>query len=300
MADPYKVLGVERSASPTDIKKAYRTLAKKFHPDVNKSDKGTAQKFQEISHAYELLSDPKKKEQYDRGEIDDKGNPKAPYGFHAGGGGYEGQQNPFSQGFQFDGSNFFTEDLFSNIFGGGRRAADIKGEDLSYILKITFIEAALGVKKTIVIADGKNLELNIPSGTEHGKKLRLKGKGKPGKGRGPTGDAFVEIHVAPHPYFTRKGLDIYLELPLSLPEAVIGASINVPTIHGKVALRIPSGSSSGSVMRLKGKGIHAQEGEGDQYLTLKIVLPSVMDEELKKFMETWDKKHSYEVRKNLS
>lgn len=299
MKDPYQTLGVGRDASADEIKKAYRKLAKKLHPDLNPGNKKVEQQFKEVSAAYDLLSDTEKRARFDRGEIDASGAERPGRGFYRS---YaeSGQGAKYRGG----GDSFFTEDIFSDLFGGGfgERAKgrsssrmNIRGADVSYAITADFVEAALGAKKRVMLTDGKTLDVTIPPGTEDGQTLRLKGQGLPGMG-GPAGDAFIEVKVEPHAFFRREGNDVHLELPVSLPEAVLGASVTVPTIDGKVSLKIPPGSNSGSMLRLRGKGIPKGGARGDQYVKLKVVLPERPDAELTEFIERWAKKKSYDVR----
>jgi len=300
MTELYEVLGVSKSVSPEELKKAYRKLAKKYHPDLNPGNAKTEAQFQKITAAYDLLSDATKRSQYDRGEIDAQGNPAYASGFHGGGGG-GGQGHPFGAGFDFGGGE--GEDIFSSLFGGRSKSRartqgrPQRGQDLAYTLKIGFLEAARGVKKQVVVGDGSAVDLVIPQGVEPSRKLRLKGKGYQGVHGGPYGDAFVEIHIASHPYFERKDQDVHLTLPLSLPEAILGATVTVPTVQGDVSLKIAPGSNSGKVLRLKGKGILGGKIPGDQYVRLEIVLPETMDADLKKLAETYRAKHAYNPRK---
>ncbi len=291
MSDLYSILDVDKTASDKAIKSAYRKLAKKYHPDLNPDDKAVKKKFQEITAAYEILSDAEKRGQYDRGEIDADGNTRAPHGFQ----GFRSSRtsSPFQDDFQFGGADFASEDLFSSIFGRGERSRDSqrqRGADTRYTLKVTFLEAASGVKKKIAIQEGKAVELSIPAGTEQGYRLRLKGQGMPGAHGGVSGDAFVEIHVAKHKNFERDGYDIKSKIPITLPQAVLGGTIAVDTIHGTVALRVPAGTSSGERLRLKDKGVLKK---GHQYVTLIIALPDTIDDELKNFMKTWEVEHPY-------
>jgi len=296
MAKLYTILEIPETATAEDIKKAYRKLAKKYHPDLNPNDERVKKKFQEITHAYEILSNVEKRGQYDRGEIDEQGNPQMPQVF------YDGFRSSSSSSFHdaghFGGDSFSAEDLFSSIFGqrGSGRHRQQKGSDVHYTLKISFVEAALGAKKTITLADHKSVDLTIPAGIVQGSKLRLQGKGNAGIGGGPAGDAFVEIHVATHPQFKREGHNIVLNLPISLPEAILGASIKVPTLHGMVSMKIPAGTSSGKVLRLKERGLSYQGKKGDQLITLHIQLPQTLDKDLQKFMEKWGHEHPYKVR----
>jgi len=298
MTDPYQILGVSKAATPDEIKKAYRKLAKKYHPDLNKDDPKVKYKFQEITNAYDLLSDKEKRARYDRGEIDATGKEQGFHGFNQA---YSqdspfGGAHPFQGGFQFQDHIFGGEDFFSSIFGGRReKSYSSRGQDVGYGLQISFLDAALGAKKQITLQDGKTVELNIPAGIESGRKLRLKEKGASGSGGGSRGDAIVEITVLKHPSFRRENLDIHTDLNLTLYEAVLGGSIPISTIHGTVNMKIPEGSSSGNTLRLKGKGIQAA-AQGDHYVHLKIILPKVIDLELHHFMEKWKQTHPYTVR----
>lgn len=300
MKDLYSVLGLKRGASSEEIKSAYRKLAKKLHPDLNPGDSKTEQQFKDVSQAYAILSDPEKRKRYDAGEIDASGNETARGGFYrssSGEGG--GKYSHFDFGDEAD-----LGDIFSDLFGRGfsrkekGRTFRQRGTDISYRLSVGFLEAVNGARKRIQLGEGRTLDVNIPPGTEDGQTLRLKGQGLGGMGGAPAGDAYIEIQVQPHPYFERHGNDIHLELPVSLSEAVLGASIPVPTVEGKVTMKIPPGSNSGSTLRLKGKGMPARRGgqRGDQYVKLKVMLPEKPDSELKNFISEWSKKHSYNPR----
>ncbi|WP_022729958.1 DnaJ C-terminal domain-containing protein [Fodinicurvata sediminis] len=300
MKDLYSVLGLKCGASSDEIKSAYRKLAKKLHPDLNPGDSKVEQQFKEVSQAYAILSDPEKRKRYDAGEIDASGNETARGGFYrssASEGG--GKYSHFDFGDEAD-----LGDIFSDLFGRGFSRKDKRstfrqrGTDISYRLQVGFLEAANGARKRVQLGEGRTLDVNIPPGTEDGQTLRLKGQGLGGMGGAPAGDAYIEIQVQPHPHFERKDNDIHLELPVSLSEAVLGASIQVPTVEGKVTMKIPPGSNSGSTLRLKGKGIPARRGgqRGDQYVKLKVVLPEKPDSELKDFISGWAKKHAYDPR----
>lgn len=298
MPTPYEILGVQPSASADDIKKAYRNLAKKLHPDLNPGNKRVEQQFKELSVAYDLLSDPAKRSRYDRGEIDATGAERPDRAFYRR---YaEGREGNKYQDLGAD-EDSFVDDLFSNLFRQRRqeRPMHLRGADVTYVAEVDFIEAALGAKKRLMLTDGKTLDVTIPPGTEDGQTLRLKGQGLAGAGAGAAGDAYIEVKVAPHPLFTRKGSDVHIELPITLPEAVLGATITVPTIDGPVSLKVPRDSNTGSVLRLKGKGIvdRASGQRGDQYVRLKIVLPERADAELAEFMEKWARQHPYSVRR---
>ena len=310
MKDPYQTLGVSRTASADEIKKAYRKLAKKLHPDLNPGNKKIEQEFKEVTAAYDLLSDADKRAKFDRGEIDASGAERPGRGFYRS---YaeSGQGAKYRGGGSAGDDGFFGDDIFSDLFSGGFGGAggtraggtrsgprmSIRGADVSYAATADFVEAALGAKKRLTLTDGKTLDVTIPPGTEDGQTLRLKGQGLPGMGGGPAGDAFIEIKVEPHAFFTRQGDDIHLELPVSLPEAVLGASITVPTLDGKVTLKVPAGSNTGTVLRLRGKGVPRRDGtRGDQYVKLKVVLPDRPDAEFKDFVERWAKKNAYDAR----
>lgn len=306
--DPYTVLGVTRSASADDIKKAYRKLAKQYHPDLKPGHAANEERFKEISAAYTLLSDAEKRARYDRGEIDASGQER-----HAGFGGHHRSNSGRARAHASSGEEGFGswgDDWFSDLFGGGRRrggagtgssagGAKARGTDIAYSVTVPFLEAANGTKRRISLSNGKSIDVAIPPGTDDQQKLRLKGQGLGGMGGMPAGDAIVEVHVEPHPYFTRKDGDIHVEVPVALNEAVLGATIRVPTVSGPVAVKVPPGSNTGSVLRLRGKGVISQTTRqpGDQYVKLKVVLPDPPDAELVQFMEKWSKTRSYDVRK---
>jgi DnaJ-class molecular chaperone len=302
MVDPYRVLGVTRQASAEDIKKAYRKLAKRLHPDVNPGNKKIETQFKEASAAYDLLSDPEKRAKFDRGEIDDQGNPRhGPGGFNAGG--FGGGFRPGARGRRGGAGGEdegFAEDIFKDFFnfGGKRTGLKMRGADVTYKLEVDFLDAALGAKRRVNLADGKTLDIAIPPATEDGQQLRLKGQGMTGHGGAPDGDAFIEIAVKKHAYFERQGFDILLECPIALDEAVLGAAISVPTIHGTVTLKVPKGSNSGTQLRLKGKGIENAKAKtyGDQYVRFVVTLPRPIDSDLESAIERWAKHHPYTVR----
>jgi len=307
--DLYQRLGVQRGASEAEIKKAYRSLAKQLHPDRNKDKPDAAKRFGEITHAYDLLSDKDKRARYDRGEIDEEGNPKMPFG--SGFGGYSsgpGGPQPGAGGAGFENFNFGgadaadLSDLFEGLFGatGGMRGrpgsgfsgfrqrarAPQKGADIAYRLKVPFVDAVALKPQRITLGDGKTIDLKLPKGLEDGTKIRLAGKGQDGPaGRG---DAIVTIEIAPHKFFTRDRNNIRLTLPVTLKEAVQGAKVKVPTPEGPVMLTIPKGTTSGKVFRLKERGFAAKDGKrGDQLVTAEIDVPAG-DPELQKFVEEWD------------
>ena len=275
MADPYSTLGIARGASEADIKKAYRKLAKELHPDKHPNDPKASERFSTVTSAYDLLSDADKRARFDRGEIDANGNPASPFG-GGGGGGFGQRGAPGGFEFQAGGSDF--GDIFDGLFGGrrggspfGQRAA-AKGANLAYRLSVPFEDAAALKPQRITLGDGKTIDLKLPAGVEHGTQVRLAGKGEPGPGG--AGDAIVTIEIAPHAFYRRDGDAVRLELPITIAEAVLGGPVRVPTVDGPVMLTIPPGSSSGRVMRLRGKGFTPRTGaRGDQLVTLMIELP---------------------------
>ena len=294
-ADPYTLLGVSRTATEADIRKAYRKLAKELHPDRNTDNPKAAEKFSQVTSAYDLLSDKDKRARFDRGEIDGDGNPAAPFGFGGGGG---APQGGFRADFGGEQAGDFS-DLFEGLFGGRGRAGGAgggfaggfgrrpqpKGANVAYRLTVPFTDAATLAPQRITLADGKTIDLKLPAGVESGTQMRLNGKGQPGPGG--NGDAIVTIEIQPHRFFNRDGDDIRIDLPISLSEAVLGASVRVPTADGAVMLTVPKGSSSGKTLRLKGKGFHRKGGgRGDQLVTLMVDLP-VDDDALVEFVQGW-------------
>ncbi len=299
MRDPYTVLGLARSASDADIKKAFRRLAKDNHPDRNANDARAGERFKEASAAYEILSDPVTRGQFDRGEIGPDGQPAAPFGGgFAGrrGGGADGGFRGGRSGFDFAGT---ADDLFSELFGGrsgstagssGRGAGggfrtDPRGPDVAYRLSVPFIDAVRLTPQRVTLKSGQTIEIKLPAGITSGKQVRLAGRGEMGPG-GP-GDALVTIDVAPHHLLERDGDDIRLNLPIRLDEAVLGAKVRMPTADGAVTLTIPAGATSGRVFRLKGRGFTRSDGSrGDQLVTLLIDLPPD-HEGLRRFAEEY-------------
>jgi DnaJ-class molecular chaperone len=300
--DPYEVIGVKRDASHSEIQKAYRQKAKKLHPDLNPGDKQAERKFQELSAAWDILGDKDKRARFDRGEIDASGEEKPQrryYRDYAG----SGEENPYSStaGFSDFGD---TSDIFSSFFGGGdggrggQRSFRMSGGDLRFRLAVDFLDAVNGATKQVTLGDGTTIDITIPPGTKDGQVLRLRGKGSPGSGGGPSGDALVEIEVRPHRYFVRDGDNIRLVLPISLREAVLGAKIEVPTPTGRVRASVPENASSGKVLRLKGKGVRRRDGShGDELVTLQIALPDPPDPELKRFVSSWEAGTRHNPRK---
>ena len=303
MADPYQTLGVARGADEAAIKKAYRKLAKELHPDRNKDNPKASERFSQVTNAYDLLSDKDKRARFDRGEIDGDGNPAAPFGFGGGGagprpgpGGFRAQ--PFDFGSGGDDGGVDVSDIFEGLFGAGgarggaggfsssfgRRAAP-KGANAAYRLAVPFTDAATLAPQRVTLANGQTLDLKLPPGVESGTQMRLSGKGEPGPGG--AGDAIVTIEVQGHRFFSREGDDVRLDLPITLAEAVRGGQIKVPTVDKPVMLTVAKGTSSGKVLRLKGKGFAKKDGgRGDQLVTLMITIPAA-DPDLERFVEGW-------------
>jgi len=310
LADPYQTLGVARGASGDEIKKAYRKLAKELHPDRNKDNPKAAERFSQVTQAYDLLTDSDKRARFDRGEIDGDGNPAAPFGYGQRGGGGRPGGGGFSSDFGAGDAGDFS-DIFENIFGGagaqrggggfsggfgGRRPAP-KGANVPYRLVVSFEDAASLSPQRITLRDGKTIDLKLPAGVETGTQMRLSGKGDAGPGG--AGDAIVSIEVGAHRFFTRDGDDVRLDLPVSLAEAVLGGKVPVPTVEGNVMVTVPKGASSGKVLRLKGRGFHGKGGtRGDQLVTLMIDLPAA-DAELTAFVEGWAGKDAGNPRARL-
>jgi DnaJ-class molecular chaperone len=302
---PYEILGVKPTADADEIRKVYRKLAKELHPDLNPGKPEAEARFKTVTAAYDLLSDADKRARYDRGEIDESGAERPQYSYRPHAEGAQGWK--YQPHGNMDASDL--EDLFA-MFGGGQRGAGarggrgqgfaIPGGDRLYTLTVDFVEAANGGKKRLSLSPESWLDVTIPPGIEEGQVLRLKGKGDPGVGGAQPGDALIEVHVAPHPYFRRDGDNIHLELPVSVSEAVLGGRVTVPTVTGPVAMTIPKGSDSGAQLRLRGKGIHRRGASaGDQIVTLKIVIGDSGDPELAAFLETWSAKHRINPRRGM-
>jgi len=298
--DPYDALGVSKDASQKDIQAAFRKLAKKLHPDLNPGDAQAQRKFQEVSAAYDLLGDEEKRARFDRGEIDASGaeRPQRRYyrDFAEAGGGSDGYSQ--TAGFEdFDNA----DDILSSFFSrSGRRGFRMGGVDRRYRLEVDFLDAVNGATRRIVLPDGTSLDVVIPPGAEDGQVIRVAGKGEAGAGGGEPGDALIEIAVRPHPFFRREGLNIRLDLPISLSEAVLGGKVVAPTPSGQVTVAIPKGSNTGKVLRLKGKGVPGRGGKrGDEYLVLKIVLPDKPDPELEAFVSRWKAGKTHDPREGL-
>jgi len=306
MDDPYAVLGVARTASEDEIRRAYRKLAKKHHPDLNQGDARAEERFKAVSTAYDLLSDAEKRRRFDAGEIDANGAERA-YARRPGGG-WAGSGAGGTRYQRTDTYDAFTDagdldDILRGMFGqGGARAAGgragAKGRDISYTLRAEFRLAVEGGETTVTLADGRSLKITLPVGLTDGQTIRLRGQGEKG-GRGVPGDALIEVRIMPDPVLERDGNDIRMTLPVSLQEAVLGGRVEVPTLVGPVMLTIPKGANSGAVLRLKGKGVRSATGDsrGDQYVKLAVTLPAPADPELVRFVEEWGASHPYDPRK---
>jgi DnaJ-class molecular chaperone len=303
--DPYKILGVSRDASQDDIRKAYRDLAKKHHPDLNPGSKKAEERFKMVSAANELLSDPVKRGQFDRGEIDAAGQQQAPqqpsYRDYAEG---EPGYHYARSGSQERGwSEEDLADVFGQMFRNEGQAGGVRprrGRDEHYQLTVDFLDTVNGATRRLTLPDGRTLDVKIPPGTADGQVLRLRGQGSKGANGGPDGDALIEIHSAPHAYFKRDGQDIRLDLPVTLAEAVLGDAIEVPTPGGRVKMRIPPHSDSGTELRLRGRGVPAHGGQtaGDLYATLRLVI-GAPDPALEEFLRAWKPAHQADPRRAM-
>jgi len=309
MRDPYEVLGLAKSASAAEVKSAFRKLAKKFHPDQSKESRAK-ERFAEIGSAYEILGDEKKRAAFDRGEIDAEGKPRAPQFEGFGFGRRPGAAGDF-HGFNFDvggdaGARAgFEADILSELFGGrmgGRGRAPSRGEDVAVVVNVPLGMAAGGGSARVALPTGKTLDVAIPAGVEDGKQIRLRGQGRAGARNAPSGDAIVTIHYAPHPLFKVEGRDLKLDLPITLYEAVLGAKVRTPTLSGEVEIAIPPGTSSGRVLRLRGKGLPASGDApaGDLLATLRIAMPAQEDADLAALMRRWRDEKPYDPRAGLN
>ncbi len=326
MRDPYDVLGVERSASAADIKRAYRKLAKQHHPDRHAGDKQAQAKFAEINAAHEVLGDKDKRQQFDRGEIDAEGKQRfqgfegfggprgggfenvdpgafadifSAFGGGAGPGGGRTRTFRFTTGpggtRQAEAGPAEDDDLLRSIFSGFGRARGgtggpqgaAQGADLRADVGVRLEDIAAGRKPKVTLPNGRTVQVTLPPDVSDGQVIRLKGQGQAPPSGGPPGDAMIRVRFVPHPLFKVEGADLRLDLPVSLDEAVLGAKIAVPTLSGKVQVTVPPRSSSGRVLRLKGKGLPKTGGPGDLLVTPRIVLPEVRDHELEALMRRW-------------
>jgi len=310
MADPYKTLGVSKDASQDEIRKAYRKLAKDTHPDLNPGDTEAERRFKEVSAANDIVGDPEKRKRFDAGEIDETGaekperryyreyaeaDPNMRYGGRTySGGGYSGGA------YSGAGDAFDAEDLFADLFRNRGRSEGFRGpgRDVHYTLPVDFLDAVNGARKTVAMPDGKTLDIEIPAGFREGQILRLKGQGRPGQGGEPAGDAYVEVHILPHPDFRREGNDIQSALPITLGEALNGASVRADTVDGAVNVKVPKGAKTKTTLRLRGKGVPYDKSgaRGDHLIELVIVPPENPDDELAAFMADWEQKHPQHPR----
>ena len=306
--DPYLELGVSRTASAAEIRKAFHKLAKQHHPDANKGDKKSEEKFKQVSAAFDILGDADKRKKFDAGEIDADGRETMR------GGGFGGGGSPFGGGFHrgggfqrgaggAEGPEIDLNDLFGDILGRNRGAGAgagggfgggfaAKGADVRARLDIDLEEAIKGGKKRVAFSDGRTIDVTIPAGAQEGQTLRLKGQGSPG--RGGQGDALIELAIKPHPIYRRENDTLVMDLPISVPDAVLGGKVEAPTPDGPVTLSIPKGSNTGAKLRLKGRGLADGKGKrGDLFARLVVTLPDTPDAELEKFAETWREKRPY-------
>ena len=334
MRDPYEILGVQKNATPAAVKSAYRRLAKKLHPDANKTDKTAATKFSELNAAYEIVGDIEKRKAFDRGEIDAEGKPRF-QGFPGGGRGKPG--GPFGAGGPTQDGNFesFTwgsdgfqrssggraggfrggggiDDILKEMFGAGGGAgrrgqqfeqedfgAAAPGRDVTGTVTIALEEVLTGASRRVHLPTGKDIDAKIPAGLADGQTIRLKGQGLPGPG-GSAGDALITVTIAEHPLFKRDAANLRIELPVTLYEAVLGGKVRVPTLDGAVQLAIPPGTSSGRTLRVKGKGLPSKDGAGDLYATVRIVLPEGGEAELEELMKKWRDGKPYDPRRDMT
>lgn len=307
MNDPYAILGVTRSASADEIRRAYRKLAKELHPDACPGDKAAEERFKQVGQAFKLLSDAEKRARFDRGEIDGDGNERPAFHFRSRPGGPAGDRGPSGR---FEDISDLFADLFADPASGrarrGRGAgpgasaggAGMKGADLRAGVTVSLEESIHGAKRRVGLTDGRTVEVTIPAGVEAGKVLRLRGQGAPGRG-GPAGDALIEVAIRPHPHFQRDGADLRLDLPISLKEALFGGKVRAPTVDGPVEVRVPAGANSGAQLRLRGKGApRAGGGRGDQIIKLVIDIP-LNDPQLESFVEDWSPPAGYDPRRRF-
>lgn len=299
--DPYAALGVGKNATEDEIRKAYRRIARTDHPDLNPDPKA-AERFKAASAAYDLLRDSEKRARFDAGEIDASGQERAQRQYYRN---FSGRpDNPYAQGAGFDAGGAFA-DVFEDLFGartrqGGfhRSNMSMRGQDVRFTLSIDLLTAVKGGTTRITLPDGSTLDVKIPEGAYDGQTIRLRGRGGQGVGNGKPGDAYLTLNIEDHADFRREGDDIHLTLPISLPEAVLGAKVPVRTVDGRVSLTVPAGASSGQRLRLRGRGAPRRRGgRGDMYAELRITLPDKIDDQLENFMREWREDHDYDPRR---
>jgi len=298
-SDLYKELGVSKGAGADEIKKAFRQLAKQLHPDKNPGDTATEERFKRVTAAFDVLGDPEKRAKYDAGQIDAQGNEQTyqprggtrPGGF----GGFRHEGGPGGRA-NFD--DIDLEELFGRFGGGGGRTTGRtsfgqRGQDVRATLEISLEDSITGTTRRIQFSDGRTLDVAIPKGATDGQVIRLRGQGAPGRTGGDAGDALIELKIGAHPVFRLDGPDLAMDLPISVPDAVLGGKIAVRTPDGTVSLTVPKGSNSGKVMRLKGRGAFVGGKRGDLKVRLVVTLPDEQDEALVKFAQDWRDRQPY-------
>ena len=307
--DPYKELGVSRGASAADIKAAFRKLAKELHPDKNRGDKATEERFKRVSAAFDIVSDPDKKTKYDSGQIDADGQPQyrgfgSQPGAGAGAGGFGGfgatgaAGGPGGPGGRAAFEDLDLDDIFGRFGGGGRgRAAGFgRGQDVRATLEISLEDSIGGATRRIQFSDGRTLDVTIPKGATNGQTIRLRGQGT--AGRTEPGDALIELRIAPHPVFKVDGADLAMDLPISVPDAVLGGKVECQTPDGTVSVTVPKGANSGQILRLKGRGAFAGGARGDLKARLIVTLPESIDPILERVAEDWRANRPYKPGKS--
>jgi len=303
MRDPYAILGVDKSASAEEIRRAYRKLAKELHPDARPDDARAEERFKEVTRAFKLLSNAETRAKFDRGEMDSEGRERAPFHYRSHPDAPPGQRGPTGR---FEDISDIFSDLFADrarAAGAGARAGpgaarrNAPGPDMRGEITVSFEESVLGAKKRVSFQGGRAIEISVPAGVEDGQVLRLRGQGAPSPYGGPAGDALITVRIRPHAMFQREGRDIRIDLPISLKEAVLGGVVRAPTVDGVVEVRVPAGSTSGALLRLRGKGAPGADGKrGDQIIRLIIDVPPA-DPALEAFLETWTPPAGYDPRR---
>ncbi len=298
--DPYKELGVSRGASADEVKKAFRKLAKELHPDKNPGNEAALERFKRVTSAFDVLGDAEKRAKYDAGQIDADGREQyraPPGGGRTGGfGGFSGSAGAGGPGGRASFDDIDLEEIFGRFGGGGARpggrSAFSRGQDVRATLEISLEDSISGNTRRIQFSDGRTLDVAIPKGASDGQVIRLKGQGAPGRG-GDAGDALIEMKIAVHPVFKVEGANLSIDLPVSVPDAVLGGKVPVPTPEGTVSMTIPKGSNSGQTLRLKGRGAFVGGKRGDLLAKLVVTLPETPDETLVKFAQDWRDKQPY-------